>query len=71
MDDIQFGELISLLDKILDAIKENQPGDDEALLLIAIIKQKFNKQLEAKTGWGRNEVKQLLENAIKESLMEE
>lgn len=38
--------------------------------LIERIEQIFNQKLEAKTGWGKNEVKILLKEAIAEAALE-
>jgi hypothetical protein len=39
--------------------------------LIERIEELFNEGLQAKTGWGRNEVKELLSISIKQALMEQ
>lgn len=36
--------------------------------LIQDIRREFHKQLEAKTGWGRNEVKAVFERAVTNAL---
>ena len=38
--------------------------------LLELIKAKFEAKLQAKTGWGRNDVMQIYEQAVTESLLE-
>lgn len=53
----EFNNQTEINAEIIDQTKINAEIIDQ-------IKIAFHHQLEAKTGWGRNEVKQLLDNAI-------
>jgi len=76
MQDEQFRELINKLTEINETFKQRKYTYDQALdsfqeelpnrsyIQISKLVAAFNHMLEAKTGWGRNEVKTLLTVAI-------
>ncbi len=64
MNEEQFRQLMTVLKDIKEAILLNVPIEEEPLELIRNIQSAFYHQLEAKTGWGRNEVKEIFEAAV-------
>ena len=65
MTNTQFDELLTKLNQILIAIQAgNSDAELPAFRIIENIRTAFFHQLEAKTGWGRNEIKAIFDAAV-------
>jgi hypothetical protein len=71
MKDEQFNKLIGKLEEIRCGIIDiecDKVMKDDINNIVSGIRTAFFHQLEAKTGWGRNEVKSIFEAAIESAL---
>lgn len=68
MNEEQFRQLMEVLKSIKEAVLLSMPIEEEPLDLIKNIQSAFYHQLEAKTGWGRNEIKEIFEVAVESAL---